>query len=95
MEAQLTEAISTLGVLVASAVLGLVKRYTGALDAKLGRVVKPLQPVIVTVAGVVLPFVTDAIGLAPVDPAGVVAAPAAAVVAITLRELGARLRPRK
>lgn len=95
MEVALMDLVSAVGVLLGSLLLGGVKKYTGALDGKIGDVVKPLQPLLVATAGVVLPHVTGALGVT-VDPTQLVTAPtatlAATVVTIGLREAAARVR---
>ena len=95
MDPAMSDFMSAAGVFAASALLGLVKRHTSALDARVGRVVKPLQPVLITLAGLALPFATAALGIAPVDASVFVTAPTATIAAVTLREAAGRLRARR
>lgn len=83
--------IAGLGALAGSVLFGLVKKYTGVLDGKIGRAVKPLQPVIVMAAGIGLPFLTSWLGIAPVDPAAFTTAPLTTVALISTREAWQRL----
>ena len=82
----------------ASFLLGATKKYTGLLDARIGAVVKPLQPLLLTVAGIGLPALASALGVGTVDPEAFVSAPAATLIAVTARETLRRLsgakRPR-
>jgi hypothetical protein len=87
--------IAGLGALGASALFGLVKKYTRVLDGKVGRVVKPLQPAIITATGIGLPFLTSLLGIAPVDPAAFVTAPATTIALVTAREAWQRLSGKK
>lgn len=95
MDAAVSELVAVLGVAVASSALGLVKHYTSALDGRVGGAIKPLQPALVALAGVALPYATAALGIAPVDPAVFVTAPTATIAAVTMREAAARLARRR
>ncbi|MGE0347390.1 MAG: hypothetical protein AB7N73_14940 [Gemmatimonadales bacterium] len=91
MDPQQLDPVSALGALGASALFGLVKKYTGLLDGRIGRAVKPLQPAIVTAAGIGLPFLTQLLGIAPVDPAAFTTAPLTTVALVSTREAWQRL----
>ncbi len=84
--------ISMFGVLGGSALLGLMKKYTSALDGRIGGLVKPLQPVLLTVAGIGLPFLTQTLGIAEIDPQLFITAPSATIAMISIREGSRRLR---
>lgn len=75
----------------ASAALGFTKKYTSALDGSFGKIVKPVQPLLVTAAGIGLPLLANAIGIGQVDPNAFMAAPTATIVAVSLREVLKRL----
>lgn len=90
----MTDLLAALGVFAASAVLGTVKKYTAALDGRIGSAVKPLQPLLVAAAGIALPYATAALGIGSVDPSVFVTAPTATIAAVTLREAARRLRRR-
>lgn len=94
MEMALTDLLSAAGVFAASFVLGQLKSRTAALDGRIGSFIKPLQPAIVVLAGVGLPTLTAALGIAPVDPSVFVTAPTATIAAVTFREAAERLRRR-
>lgn len=79
------------GAILASALLGGVKRYTTLADTWVGRKIKPLQPILVTAGAVGLPYLTSALGIGPVDADALVSAPAATILAITLREIARRV----
>ncbi|KKN88096.1 hypothetical protein LCGC14_0251680 [marine sediment metagenome] len=87
--------LSILGVVGGSALLGGLKSLTGSLDGKIGRAVKPLQPALLTLAGIGLPAAAQALGIAEVDPAMFVTAPTATVVMVSIREAMLRLRGKK
>jgi hypothetical protein len=71
-----------------SAALGVIKKYTALLDTALGKVIKPIQPVIVAGLGLVLPWLATQLGLAEVPAADIVAsAPVATVATISFREI--------
>lgn len=95
MEAAMADLISTVGVLGASAALELLKPRLARLDARVLNAVKPLQPMILALAGVALPMATAALGVEPVDPSVFITAPSATVVAVSLREVALRLQRRK
>lgn len=80
----------------ASLVWGAAKKWTGALDTKVGHAIKPVQPVLVGALAVALPFLSNAIGITDLPPADVIAAaPSAAIVGVTAREIFRRLVPRR
>ena len=87
--------LSMIGVLAGSALLGTVKSYTSALDGKIGKVIKPFQPVILTLAGIGLPMATQALGIADVDPAMFVTAPTTAIAMVSAREGMLRVQGKK
>lgn len=93
LEGSVMDLIAVLGTFAASAVLGVTKKYTGVLDGALGKVVKPLQPAIVAVVGLGLPYLANALHLSGVpDASTFVAAPTATIIAVTLREIAAKLK---
>lgn len=85
--------ISAVGVFAASLGVGRLKSWTTALDGRVGAAIKPVTPLVVAAAGIGLPYLTEALGLAPVDPSVFVTAPTATVVAVTAHELAKRIRP--
>ncbi len=87
--------LSMLGVIGMSTLFGVIKSYTSALDGKIGKFIKPMQPAILTLAGVALPFLTQALGIADVDPNVFVTAPATTVAMISMREASLRIRKKK
>lgn len=80
------------GALLASALLGGIKRYTTIADTWAGRKLKPLQPLLITAGAVGLPYLSAALGIGPIDADALVTAPAATVLAITLREIARRVK---
>lgn len=84
--------ISVLGVLGGSALFGVMKKYTGALDGKIGNVIKPFQPVAIMAAGIGLPFLTNALGIAEIDPQVFITAPSATIAMVSMREGSRRVR---
>lgn len=92
MEAALMDLISVLGVLAGSSLLGVTKKYTGILDGKIGNVVKPVQPVLIGLAGIGLPLLTNALGIAEIDPSMFVTAPSATIAMVSMREGSRRVR---
>ncbi len=86
MELALMDLISILGVLGGSSLLGVVKKYTGILDGKIGGAIKPFQPLVVMAAGIGLPYLTGVLGIAEIDPQVFVTAPSATLAIISLRE---------
>lgn len=95
MDLSQLDPIAGLGALAGSALFGLVKKYTSVLDGKIGRAIKPLQPVVVMGAGIGLPFLTNWLGIAPVDPAALATAPLATVALVSTREVWRRLSGQK
>lgn len=87
--------IAGLGALAGSMLFGLVKKYTKLLDGRIGTAVKPLQPAIITAAGIGLPFLTSWLGIAPVDPAAFTTAPLTTVALVSTREAWLRLSGKK
>lgn len=87
--------ISALGALIGSALLGVVKKHTSALDGRIGSAIKPLQPLLVYAAGLGLPLAANALGIAPIDPAAFVTAPATTLALVSLREGYERATGRK
>lgn len=88
---QITDPVAALGVFGMSLALGVVKKYTGIADGAAGKFLKPVQPALTMAAGIGLPFLTQWLGIAPVDPAAFTTAPAATVAAVTARETLRRL----
>jgi hypothetical protein len=86
---------ASLGAVLGSAALGLLKAHTSILDGKLGAVVKPFQPLLVLAAGIGLPYATAALGIAPLDPTAFVTAPLTTLALISLREGWERAAGRK
>lgn len=79
--------LSLVGAFAASALLGLSKKYTGALDGDLAKLVKkPLQPLVVAAAALALPAAAHALHIAAPDAQQFVNAPTATIAAIAARE---------
>lgn len=94
MDPQL-DPLAALGALAGSLLFATVKKFTGALDGKIGDVVKPLQPALIMGAGFALPLVSQALGLAgPVDPLSFVTSPLTTVALVSTRELYTRAKRR-
>ena len=84
---------AALGAALGSLALGFLKKHTGALDGKIGRAIKPLQPLIVAGAGIGLPYLSNAIGLiSEVDPMAFATAPLTTVALVSAREAVVRMR---
>ena len=94
MDTALLDVLAAGSAFLASAALGFTKKFTGALDGKIGTTVKPLQPLIVTAVGIGLPVLASALHLttATPDASTFVTAPTATILAVTLREVAARIR---
>jgi hypothetical protein len=81
------------GAILGSLVLGFVKGPLGKADSAIVNLIKPVQPLIVGIAALGVPYLATALGLhGPVDPSVFVAAPTATVLTITAREVLARLK---
>jgi len=92
MDPAVLDLVSAAGAFGASLALGFLKKHTGTLDGAIGKAIKPLQPAIVFGAGLALPWLGAKLGLSgPVDPAVFVTAPTATLIAVTARELRARV----
>lgn len=87
--------IAALGAFAGSLLFGALKKWTGALDGKIGAVVKPLQPALVMGAGFALPLLTSALGIAAVDPMAFVTAPLTTVALVSTREAYLRVTRKK
>lgn len=87
--------LSMLGVIGGSMLFGTIKSYTGVLDGKIGSVIKPLQPALLTLAGIGLPMATQALGITDIDPAMFITAPTTTIAMVTLREGMLRARGKK
>lgn len=90
--------LAVMGVtVVLSAMLGVVKKFTGILDTAVGKLIKPIQPLVVSVLGMALPFLGGKIGLITEIPTGELfaSAPAATVFAVAIREIYVRLTGQK
>lgn len=74
---------------------GTIKSYTGILDGKIGSVIKPLQPALLTLAGIGLPMATQALGITDIDPAMFITAPTTTIAMVTMREGMLRARGKK
>lgn len=93
MEQAFSDLLAYGGALLGSLVLGAVKGPLGKADSAIVKAIKPVQPLIVGVAALALPFAASALGIAAAPDAGTfVSAPTATVLTITLREVLARLR---
>jgi hypothetical protein len=76
----------------ASFLLGAIKKVTGGADNAIVNFIKPVQPLVVGIAALGIPYLASAIGVASVpDAATFVTAPTATVLAVTLREVTRRL----
>ncbi len=87
--------LSMLGVIGGSMLFGTIKSYTGILDGKIGSVIKPLQPALLTLAGIGLPMATQALGITDIDPAMFITAPTTTIAMVTMREGMLRARGKK
>lgn len=87
--------LAALGVVGGSAFFGTLKSYTSILDGKIGKVIKPLQPALLTLAGIGLPFLTQSLGIMEIDPAVFVTAPTTTIAMVTMREGLLRARGKK
>lgn len=92
---QLTLLLNAAFGIVASAVLGGTKKFTGLADMKIGGVIKPVQPLLVMALAWGLPKLGAAIGLVPPDAAALVDAPTATIAGIVSREVLSRLTGQK
>jgi len=72
--------------------LGAVKKYTTIADTAIGRVTKPVQPLIVLAASVLLPALIHGTPNVP-DPQQLVVAPTATLLAVAAAEVLRRLVP--
>lgn len=87
------ELFTLLSGLLASTVLGVIKKQTTLLDHKIGEFVKPLQPIVVLGVSVALPLLGDALGIANLPTAEVfAAAPATTLAMVAARESLKRLK---
>ena len=74
--------------------LGMTKKYTTMFDTAIGKVIKPLQPVVVAGLALLIPLIANAIGIVEVPTADALAtAPTAALVAVVAREVLKKLKP--
>ncbi|KKN37820.1 hypothetical protein LCGC14_0759640 [marine sediment metagenome] len=87
--------LSMLGVIGGSMLFGTIKSYTGILDGKIGSVIKPLQPALLTLAGIGLPMAAQALGITDIDPAMFITAPTTTIAMVTMREGMLRARGKK
>jgi hypothetical protein len=97
METAIMDLIAIGGTLLGSLVLGITKKYTGVLDGAAGKLIKPVQPVVVLAAGLALPWLASKIGLVSgvPDASVFIAAPTATVITVALREALSRLGGKK
>jgi hypothetical protein len=93
MEQSLSELLAFGGAFLGSALLGFIKGPLGKADSAIVGFIKPVQPLVVGVAALAVPYLANVLGLtAAPDAATFVAAPTATVLAVTFREVLARLR---
>lgn len=85
MEA-LVDFLSLLGAFGGSFVLGAAKKYTSVFDGTIGRAIKPVQPLLVAGAAMLLPRIGEALGIVSPDAAQFVSAPTATIIAVSARE---------
>lgn len=90
-----TDPFAALGAVLGSMALGMLKKHTHTLDGRIGGAIKPFQPLLVAAAGIGLPYLTQAIGIASVDPATFVTAPLTTLALVSARESYERLSGRK
>lgn len=83
--------MAALGAALGSFALGLVKKHTTVLDGKIGRAIRPLQPLLVASAGLGLPYLTQALSIGAVDPATFVTAPLTTILLVSARETKERI----
>ena len=77
-----------LGTLIVSGGLEVFKKFTTSLDGKIGRFIKPVQPVLVLLGGFGFPYIAQALNLSEgVDPAVFFSAPTFTVGLVAAREL--------
>ena len=92
MEGSFTGLLAFGSAFVASAVLGIIKGPLGKADSAIVGFIKPVQPLVVGVAALAIPYAAHALGLtASPDAATFVSAPVGTVLAVTFREVLARL----
>lgn len=88
------EALLTYGAaFVTTALLGLIKKYTDLADTAFGRLVKPVQPVVVFLFSYGVPWLATSVLhlVTPVDPALLASAPTATIVSVACAEILAKL----
>ncbi len=89
----MTELITFLSGLVASTLLGAIKKNTILLDRKIGDWIKPVQPFVVLGAAVGLPMLANMFGIVDIPSAEIfAAAPATTLLTVTAREVMKRLK---
>lgn len=66
--------------------LGAVKKYTGVADTRIGKLTKPVQPLLVLAASVLLPALIHGTPNVP-DPQQLVVAPTATLLAVAAAEV--------
>ncbi len=89
----MVELITLLSGLVASTLLGAIKKQTTLLDRKIGEFIKPFQPIVVLGVSIALPMLGDALGIANLPTAEVLAAaPATTLAMVAARESLKRLK---
>ncbi len=88
------ELVNVAAAFAGSAALGFLKSKTTLLDTKIGKAIKPIQPLLVYGAAVALPVVANKLGLISglPDPQMFVDAPTATILAVSAREGLARFR---
>lgn len=89
------DVFAALGVALASAGLGFVKKYTTLLDNKLGAVVKPVQPLVIAAAGVALPWLSTYVDVGGLSAETLVTAPTSALLVVAAREATQRIQGKK
>lgn len=89
--------VSNLGVLLVAFLtsigLGVMKTFVFPVDSKLMKLIRPIQPMIVTIVPVLVQMI--GVQLVATDTALIAAAPASAIIIITLREIFVKLKPKE
>jgi hypothetical protein len=92
MEGAFVDLLAAASAFGASFLLGTIKKAVGGADNAIVNFIKPVQPLVVGVAALGIPYLASAIGIAQVpDAATFVTAPTATVLAVTLREVTRRV----
>jgi len=92
------EALLTYGAaFLTTAILGFLKKYTEIADTAFGKLIKPVQPVVVFLFSYGVPWLATSVLhlVTPVDPALLASAPTATIIAVACAEILAKLQAPK